>query len=410
MNKKAYVYISFICVFSLVFSCFTAGASSVTASWSLGYPNASATYLSSYTVEYDLDSTDNPYPHGDYCVATYEINMPVFVTPSGNDSYLNGYATAGITFVQTAPSGWTYRSSEISYQSYYTENISNFCSAGSSSSSSTYCVVRCIFDNFYCRNITIGLGQVTARFTYSYPVTPNNLPDVPARVQCSTSIAAGLTSLNGTADPQEQGACAVITQAIINGLNDVDGPFNDMLSYIQTTNSILSDVYNHNEQWYSAIVDELLANNQWNSTITDELIALYNELSINTNATINIATYTADLRSFMQTFPTWSAQVLTLLSRLADMNATQQTEAAAIASQYDSLQQQQDNANAVIEGVARPTFSQGQFSGNNLVPQGQRGTFTGFLALITSNNYITTILLIIMTFATAGFVLFGKKK
>ena len=211
-----------------------AKAVSLSPSWSVGYPSTSAVYLSSYTVEYDLDSTDNPYPHGDYCVATYEINMPIYVTPGGNDSYLNGYASAGVTFYPTTPSGWTYRASEISYELYYTENISNFCAAGSNSSASTYCVVRCLFDNYFSRNITIGLGQITARFTYTYPVTPSNLPDPPGRITCSTSISSSLTSLNGSTDPQEQGLCAVIVQAILNGINDNSLPFDDILSVLES--------------------------------------------------------------------------------------------------------------------------------------------------------------------------------
>ena len=160
----------------------------------------------------------------------------------------------------------------------------------------------------------------------------------------------------------------------------------------------------------SSIVDELLANNQWNSTITDYLIALYQELSLNTTTTINIASYTADLRSFMQTFPTWSAQMLQLLGKLADMSAAEQTEAAAIASQYDSLQQQQDDANAVVKAVPRPTFSASQFDSSNMVDTTQRQNFTGLLSLIVGNGYITRIFIIVVTFATAGFILFGKKK
>lgn len=354
------------------------------------------------------DSTDIVY--GDYVEYTYETDVNFVLTSIPVDSYINGYCRVTYTPTISVPTGYTLQGINT-----YTDPVSlsdSLFSYGYRPASNTDARLwlYCIFDNYFTHTTNAGSFTAHVSFSITKPYTGSNLTDPPEYITVSNSVSIGQSSLAATVEPQDMGMCHIISTAIINAMNDIDNPIQDLLTYIQNTNRILTDIYNHNEQWYSTIVDELLANNQWNSTITDELIALYQELSINTNATINIASYTADLRSFMQTFPTWSAQMLQLLGKLSDMSAAEQTEAAAIASQYDSLQHQQDDANAVVKAVPRPTFSASQFDSGNMVDTTQRQNFTGLLSLIVGNGYITRIFIIVITFATAGFILFGKKK
>lgn len=403
MKKYITILTSLLLVPVLVFNN-TVSAASVTHTLSMP-STVRCALVNQYTPPYD--STDNPI--GDYALYTYEFSFDVVgILSGGTDSYINGVATSSITLGYQIPAGYTLQAFPHSVTTSYTDHYISVCNTGTAwNSQPVYC--RTIFSNYFTSSNIFNIATISGQITISKTITPSNLPDPPQYVTISVSGSVS-DNISGSVDPADSNMAHEIATAIVNGLNDINGPIDDLLNYIQTTNSTLSDIYQHNEAWYSAIVDELLTNNQWNSTITDELIALYQELSINTNATINIATYTADLRAFMQTFPTWSAQMLQLLGKLADMSAAEQTEAAAIASQYDSLQQQQDDANAVVKAVPRPTFSASQFDSSNMVDTTQRQNFTGLLSLIVGNGYITRIFIIVVTFATAGFILFGKKK
>ena len=94
---------------------------------------------------------------------------------------------------------------------------------------------------------------------------------------------------------------------------------------------------------------------------------------------------------------------------MENMNSEQASKAAAAESAYNERNNQSETLIGGLNDVDRPTNNAGDFNILSNVDTTQKANFFGMLGTITNTSLITKILLIIVTAAIAGYILYGKK-
>ena len=97
------------------------------------------------------------------------------------------------------------------------------------------------------------------------------------------------------------------------------------------------------------------------------------------------------------------------IQMMEKMNPQQSAEAAEIESQYNEKENQSESLAAGLGSLYMPSISSNDLDILSRVDTNQKNNFFGMLSIITNNSYITTLLLIIVTGAIVGFILYGKK-
>ena len=97
------------------------------------------------------------------------------------------------------------------------------------------------------------------------------------------------------------------------------------------------------------------------------------------------------------------------IKMMEQMNPQQSAEAAEIESQYNEKENQSESLAAGLGSIYMPSISSNDLDILSRVDTNQKNNFFGILSIITNNSYITTLLLIIVTGAIVGFILYGKK-
>lgn len=110
----------------------------------------------------------------------------------------------------------------------------------------------------------------------------------------------------------------------------------------------------------------------------------------------------------LQALATIDQHVLQIYYQLAQMNAAQSSEAAAI---EDEINQKASQSAVLSDDMAvnKPQLSGDDINISDLIDSSVNTQFGGFLGTIVQNNFITTMFLIALSCMIIGFVLYGKK-
>lgn len=376
-----------------------AQAASVTASFDGGY----SFYMSLIDCYYpELDESGNPV--GNYVIATYEGFYTCRATFGGADGYTSGYINNRLLFNANVPSGAT--ASSLSASTNY-NSIDNIYGTHRSASDSvnSYSIYTTIYlDNVWTIN-TANLYSGNIIFTCYFPYTGSNVPDPNVNIICNVSNVSFSYGLSKYATPQDFGLCGIISSSINNG--DFN---NDLASMI----SLLTLIKDNNSTYYTNILAALNTENDWLEEIfhlldTQDSIWLPS-ISNNTSLTAGrLSTLISDLATYNANFYTsYGNKVLLLLGKLADMSASEATEAQEMSQAYAVIASK-GAEQAVAMNPAMPSFNSNQFDMNSSVDATQRSNFVGVLGILMSNSLFVRMMLILMTCAIAGFALYGRK-
>ena len=91
------------------------------------------------------------------------------------------------------------------------------------------------------------------------------------------------------------------------------------------------------------------------------------------------------------------------------MNSAQSSAAAEVESQYQDKEAQSATLAAGLGQLVLPSINSNDFNVLNQVDSTQKANFFGLLSIITNNGFITTLLIIVVTGAIVGYILYGKK-
>lgn len=105
---------------------------------------------------------------------------------------------------------------------------------------------------------------------------------------------------------------------------------------------------------------------------------------------------------------TYSA-LLYYINTMENMNADQSSKAAEIESQYNEKESQSESLTNIMNNVTMPTISANDIDILGSIDTNSKSNFFGLIALITHTELVTKIMLIIVTGALVGYIMFGKK-
>lgn len=349
-----------------------------------------------------IDSSDNPL--GDYSVFTYTGSASYAVTGLSLTGYNTGWLRFTTDFSVTVPSGLSLKALNIEPTAI--ENDIGFDVSVSHPYSGTNgkTSIFLLLNNYrqLSDGRTHGLCTLNITVTITQPQTGSNLYDPPERITVTTTNTISSTTASYSDEPTDIGLVHLITTAINNG---------DFTNDLESMLSLLTTIKDTDLLIYQGVLSGLTNVNQFLSDILDYTTRLYYLVPDRTqmsNVMANIRTIMDDFTTFNTRWVQYTNEVIRLLGLLADMNASEASQAVAMSEQYAVIASQGADK-AIAMNPPRPDFSAGDFDLNSSVDNTQRQNFTGILSIIFSNNLFLRMMLILLTCAIAGFALYGRK-
>lgn len=374
MRRKTYyiiVTLLFVMLFGIQAEAAQTSISATRTTGGVTYTVASESYtdISATRTEYFIDETTQ----NEYMMNSYDISYPLYMSGLRYHEYLNGYFNIRIT---TSQSGASIDLSKALLNFPNTEGIKVYLGLSTKTALNIYV----LFDNYYTGNTVVGLGQIECTYTQGrlnpdYTTTYSNF---------TASIAFQAGAVTSTEFPLDQGNYNIINDAIIEALHE-STEFDDIIT-------LLTTIKDQDPVYYSQIVTAL------GQLHTDNLNIL-NEVDLDFQ----------QVQTILDLFPSYRTQVLQYWQELLAMNASQASQAAEMESQYADQGAQSETILNGLNSLNLPDVDANDFNLLGQVDSTQKTNFFGLISLITNNSIVTTLLLIIVTGAIVGYILYGKK-
>lgn len=396
---KHYKYIIFfIPAFFLLFHSTTAKAGE-TMSWYSINSNISANYVSQasipFTEEYWNYDDDPPIGNGRGYEGFFHIdwnfnNTVEFLGQNGKFVYGVLFIEYDITIPNPNSTYYQLYTGTVSAEPYISETLRVFPTIKTNTNNHYIYRVCYMFDGYQIQSSTswgnfISGPNINIKMRAVYNGTPASMPNNGVTPTGTISVLDNTIRFEDT--PLNHGLVYLFAQGLDSSIK-VDM----MLQY-------LYDIKMNDLQYYNTIVsdlsDLLIAQNNANNT----LISILNELDLDFN----------QVQTVLDLFPSYRTQVLQYWQELLQMNSQQATEASAIESEYQNKEQVSESLSNSMNSVNMPTLSAGDMDILGSIDTTSKTNFFGLIALITHTELVTKIMLIIVTGALIGYILYGKK-
>lgn len=352
------------------------------------------------------DSTDNP--KADVATFTYKGNFDVTMYISATDSYCNGNVVANVSFSFVTPTGFTFDSCNIQFNNLMSTNTCFAFARRNNGPAGGTQYIRCYFDNHWLGSAQyITLCNVEVTVTISKTITPYNLPDAPERISFSTSGTLSNNNTVITPDPADNGNCGVITNAILNAINDSSVPFDDILQ-------VLEDIRTQDQTNYTTIVAYLADNDTFNSTLYTWLTTV---LEDDFGALLDDTTYISSVlnaaRNLINAMNSRDSLYYPIFEAALDLANTRlqtlinlMSETPAEAASMENAINQMESKQAAINDYSLPAAGNIIGNANSYVNQGTAGM--NLLATILNQPLYILILMTVISLAFVSYLLYGK--
>lgn len=307
----------------------------------------------------------------------YEPNFAIDLSnmPSG---FVTGYIFADISIT----TGLT-NASYSNWQVTNTINSDSMHSAITWARNNTFRIVIYL-DNY---NTTSGSAHVgDLKLTYIDKETAYS-------ATASTSFTSSITVSNSSLVKSDVVVNDRLTALLYSSITQATGQ--------QLANIIsgLQAIQNQDYVYYSQLVSGINQLHTDNNTLHSDLLSILNEIDLDFQ----------QVQTILDLFPSYRTQVLQYWQDLLQMNATQSSAAAEIESQYAERESQSSQLINGMGSVVMPSISSNDLDILGTVDTTQKANFFGIIALITHNELVTKIMLIIVLGAIVGYILYGKK-
>lgn len=377
MRKTYYYFI--VGLFVTLF--FSVKANAATTTISISIPVTDGQNLTAYTQSY-TDIYAEQLGQENAGSDTYVVFQPTFnIQLYGlNQQYLNGYIalTVNVNCSISAYTGWSYDG--IEYTRPYSADGYSVYIAGNAYN---YFRIYVIFDNYWNESGTIDLGTVTQKHQVTYGgVTP-------FKGSFTTSFSIYSNHLEKDQYIQNDRTTELMYSAIYQATGQ---QLADMLT-------VLNNIRNQDPVYYNQMIVALGQLHTDNIQQHNDLTSILNELDLDFAA----------VQTVLDLFPSYRTQVLQYWQDLLQMNAAQSSAAAEVESQYADRESQSSQLINGMGSLVMPSISSGDLDIMSSVDQTQKANFFGLIALITHNQLVTKIMLIIVLGAIVGYILYGKR-
>lgn len=374
MLKKSYILICGI-VLSLLFSCtsvFAASTTAVSSSATTGDNDTLNVRAYSYN---DYAFTDQTETETGYTMR-WDINQTFDIYALTKGYYYSGVVSFR---AQISTNYTTSRTTPIMITNV-TDGIYAFISA----QASNWFAIYIVFDNYYAASTWVGLPTVEQSFTFN-AVDQVSFPTLMTFTTTITNFTA--TTLRKQSTPFNNGLAGLITSSIDNS------------TALAVIAGYLYDIKENDYTYYVNLVSNI-----------SQLIAAQNVSNARLQSILNeIDLDFQQVQTILDLFPSYRTQVLQYWQQLLEMNAAQSSAAAEIESQYADRESQSSQLINGMGSVVMPSISSNDLDILGTVDTAQKANFFGIIALITHNELVTKIMLIIVLGAIVGYILYGKK-
>lgn len=379
--KWAYIPIGLVC--ALFFSINTEAATSVI---STNINDGSGTSVTVNANQF----TSRPYDEQEQLTNTNGVTEQVFkwhlsqnisLTNLTKNHYYSGILYFRLNFGKST-SILTQGKVELS-NTYVTEGVNAYIQVGEG-----YAVINIIFDNFFTESTEIGLPTLT----YEFYVSRTSYSDSQLIPSFSTSFSSTSgANLHHTTSPYNDGFAGVLSHMIGYAISSSQ-EFDDI-------NTLLTAIRDQDALYYTSLTTacaNILAQTTISNTKLQQIIE------------DNNANFSA-IQNILVLFPSYRTAVLQYWQELLQMNAAQSSQAAENESQYQDKESQSESLVAGMGDLTLPSISSNDLDIFSQTDSGTRANFFGLIAMITHNDFIVRIFLIVATASLIGFILYGKK-
>ena len=392
MIKKCY-YLLAVPIICLFFG--TTAFAGETFSWLGESNNIDINYISSASVP--LTDTSVGSGGGDlgdyfgYAALDWKFNNTIqIIGQSGKFVYGVLYVEYDIYIPNPNSSIYSKWAGTVSVEPYISETLKVLPMIASTTTDHYKYRLEYIFDGYQVQNsapnsIFIGSGEINIKMRVQFDGPFASLPNVGVNPTGTASIIANNLRFEST--PLNHGLAALFAEGI-----DYSDKVDLMLQY-------LYDIKMNDIGYYN--------------TLTSNIASILSQMQNIDTRLRGIMTFMIsgfdDVQTVLDLFPSYRTQVLQYWQQLLEMNATESSAAAALESQYQDKENQSASLAADLGSLNMPSISVGDLDILARTDATQKANFFGLLSIITNNNFITTLLLIVCTGAIVGFILYGKK-
>lgn len=378
--KWAYIPMVFICALLFSIPTYAAQTSNQATITSNGTTYTATTYsntnITASSSEYYIDTTNNT----EYMTNSYNVSFPVFITGSTNGNYLNGYFNIRINKTQTG-NNLVQSSSILRFTN--TESLKVFMGPNTQN----YIFLYVFLDNFYVSGSAFGIGEIEEIYTQNRL----NPDQTTTYASFNNAILFQAGNIQSTEYPQDNGLAHIISNSVGYAISSAS-EFDDI-------NTMLTAIRDQDALYYTSLTTAC-ANILAQTTISNtKLQQLIEDNNANFSAVQNI----------LALFPSYRTLVLQYWQELLQMNAAQSSQAAENESQYQDKESQSESLVAGMGDLSMPSISSNDLDIFSQTDSGTRANFFGLIAMITHNDFIVRIFLIVATASLIGFILYGKK-
>lgn len=386
---------------------FNPAAKAATSSATLSFAQSSVrAYLyNQYNVQYNLDSTDNPYPSGNYNVVVYKAIITPLISCSVVDSYLTGSVSYQVSCGYSTPAGWSFSGISKSHNEIFSNDLYSF-RIGRDGDQSSIVHMKAYFCNMWNIN-AISMGDIEFYISFTYPATQANVPDPDPYITVNPSGAINSQNVSASVDPTDRGMVDIVSQGIINAINDNSMPFDDILH-------VLEDIRTQDQTNYTTIVAYLADNDTFNSTLYTWLTTV---LEDDFGALLDDTTYISSVlnaaRNLINSMNSRDSLYYPIFEAALDLANTRlqtlinlMSETPAEAASMDNAINQMESKQAAINDYSLPAAGNIMGNANSYVNQGSAGM--NLLATILNQPLYILILMTVISLAFVSYLLYGK--
>lgn len=243
-----------------------------------------------------------------------------------------------------------------------------------------------VFDGYQAQTTlvsgpTMTISNLTLMFKGASPYPGNQ------GISPTGTAAKAFNRLRFEDEPLNRGLVALIAQGL-----DSSDKLDLMLQY-------LYDIKMNDIQYYNQLISGVSSLLTQMGNANSTLISILNELD----------TDFTQVQTVLDLFPSYRTQVLQYWQELLQMNTQQSSAAAEQDNNYATNESKSNDLINGLDSIQFPSISAGDldiFAGTDA---NIKSNFFGLIGAITANQFVTKVLLIIVTGMIIGFVLYGKK-
>lgn len=244
-----------------------------------------------------------------------------------------------------------------------------------------------ILDNYIPETTeTADAGNVELTYTGKGSL---NLADYTMNFTTSITAVGGGAHIDKSDIALNDRLSAIIYNAVNQGT--IQG-FTDVLE-------ALTLIRQNDANYYSTIISKLTTMQSYSQEISSRL------LTLNENMVLKFE----DVQTILDLFPSYRTQVLEYWQQLLEMNATQSQQAQENASQYADKENTSATLLSGLNSLQMPDIENQNFNILAPVDTDTKTNLFGMIGTITHIPIVTQIMLIIVTAAIVGIILYGKK-